>query len=49
MVAHNHPSTDITPSDADIEYKKRLKKVGELMYMQLRDHLIVPYKEASKK
>lgn len=41
IVGHNHPSTDTTPSNADIECTKRLKKVGELMDIQLRDHLII--------
>ena len=41
MVAHNHPSGDTTPSEADISVTKRLKEAAELMGIQLLDHLII--------
>ena len=41
IVAHNHPSGDPTPSREDIEVTKRLKKSGELMGIDLLDHIII--------
>lgn len=41
VVAHNHPSGNTTPSREDIEVTKRLKESGELLGIQLLDHLIV--------
>lgn len=38
---HNHPSGDITPSKDDIFMTKRIKKAGELLEIQLFDHIIV--------
>jgi DNA repair protein RadC len=37
---HNHPSGDSSPSSADIELTSRLKKVGELLGIDLIDHII---------
>ncbi|MEO6833868.1 MAG: JAB domain-containing protein, partial [Chitinophagaceae bacterium] len=41
VVAHNHPSGNPTPSQADREVTRRLAKAAELMDMQLVDHLII--------
>ena len=41
IVAHNHPSGDLTPSKADIEATKKLKAGAELVGLVLLDHLIV--------
>lgn len=41
IVAHNHPSGDLTPSEADIELTKSLVKTGELVGIPVQDHLIV--------
>lgn len=41
-VAHNHPSFNSpAPSDADIEVTKRLVECGELLGIELLDHVIV--------
>lgn len=40
ILAHNHPSGDLTPSTEDIEVTKRLKAAGELLGVPLLDHLI---------
>jgi DNA repair protein RadC len=37
---HNHPSGDPTPSQGDIILTQRLKEAGELMCIELMDHLI---------
>jgi DNA repair protein RadC len=41
VVAHNHPSGDMTPSSHDIELTKRLKESGEIIGIDLSDHIIL--------
>lgn len=41
LVAHNHPSGSVTPSLEDIQVTERLKQAGELMGIELLDHLII--------
>lgn len=41
LVAHNHPSGSLVPSKADLDVTRRLKESGELLGIQLLDHLIV--------
>lgn len=41
IFAHNHPSGDLTPSIQDINMTRRLLEVGELLGVQVNDHLIV--------
>ena len=41
IVAHNHPSGNLTPSIADIEATRKLKAAAELMEVPLIDHLII--------
>ncbi|MDH4057413.1 MAG: DNA repair protein RadC [Cyclobacteriaceae bacterium] len=41
IVAHNHPSGNLTPSQQDIDLTKKLKEAGKLLEVQLLDHLIV--------
>lgn len=41
IVAHNHPSGRLEPSDADIEVTKTLKSAADLLGMNLLDHVIV--------
>jgi len=41
ILVHNHPSGDNRPSKADIEFSKRIKKAGELLGVDLLDHVIV--------
>lgn len=41
VCAHNHPSGDPTPSAQDIQLTHRLEEVGELVGIQLMDHLII--------
>jgi DNA repair protein RadC len=40
IVAHNHPSGDPTPSDADIICTKNLIQAGEILRIQVLDHVI---------
>jgi DNA repair protein RadC len=41
IVAHNHPSGDVTPSPADIEMTKQLHEAAKVMHIPLLDHVIV--------
>ncbi len=41
LLSHNHPSGDPSPSKDDIEITKRLISVGELLNIQLLDHIII--------
>ena len=41
IAAHNHPSGDTTPSEADRLVTKRLAEAGELLGIPLLDHLII--------
>lgn len=41
ILAHNHPSGKLKPSDADIQITKKIKKAGKVMDIQLLDHLII--------
>ena len=41
IVAHNHPSGDLTPSKADIATTARFREAGELLDVQFLDHLIL--------
>lgn len=41
LVAHNHPSGDLTPSDDDLATTKKLVDAGDLLGIPLLDHLIL--------
>ena len=41
VFAHNHPSGDTMPSRDDVEITRRLVRVGELLGIQVLDHVIV--------
>ena len=41
IVAHNHPSQDVIASREDIEVTRRLVKCGEMMGIEVLDHLVV--------
>ena len=41
IVAHNHPSGNLTASQNDIELTRRLREAGKVMEIQLLDHLII--------
>ncbi len=41
IVAHNHPSSDCSPSPQDIEITKMIKEAGQLLDISLIDHLII--------
>jgi len=43
IVAHNHPSGSLLPSQADENITKRIKNAGQMLDMPLLDHLIVTF------
>ena len=40
ILAHNHPSGDPTPSQADIEATRKLARIASQLGIQVHDHLI---------
>ena len=41
IIAHNHPSGDPTPSSEDVAVTKRLMQAGEIMGIDLLDHIVI--------
>lgn len=41
IIAHNHPSCSLNPSEADKIITKKLKKAGQYLDIVLLDHLII--------
>ncbi|MBO8131852.1 MAG: DNA repair protein RadC [Candidatus Marinimicrobia bacterium] len=41
ILAHNHPSGDIEPSEEDLTITKRLVEAGKIMGIEVVDHIIV--------
>lgn len=45
IAVHNHPSGDPTPSPEDIQMTLKLKTIGEILDIPLRDHVIIGHHE----
>lgn len=41
IVAHNHPSGNLKPSEADLQLTKKLKAAGKLLDISVLDHIII--------
>lgn len=41
IIMHNHPSGESDPSDADRRLTRRLREAGEILQIQVRDHVII--------
>jgi DNA repair protein RadC len=41
VVVHNHPSGDSTPSGADIQLTRRLVKAGDVLGIEVLDHVVI--------
>jgi DNA repair protein RadC len=41
IIAHNHPSGDSTPSEADIKITRDLIRAGQLLRIEVLDHIVV--------
>lgn len=43
ILAHNHPSGNLMPSQADIDLTKKIKEGGKLLEIQVLDHVIISF------
>jgi DNA repair protein RadC len=41
ILAHNHPSGNLQPSELDINMTRRIKEAGRVLDIQVLDHIIV--------
>ena len=41
ILAHNHPSGDPAPSEADIKVTRELIRAGQLLKLEVLDHLVI--------
>ena len=41
ILAHNHPSGDANPSEADIRVNRELMRAGQLLKIEVLDHIII--------
>jgi len=41
VLVHNHPSGDPTPSEADIKVTRDLIRAGQLLKIEVLDHIII--------
>jgi DNA repair protein RadC len=41
VVMHNHPSGDTTPSEADVKVTRDLIRAGQLLKIEVLDHVII--------
>jgi DNA repair protein RadC len=41
VVVHNHPSGDPTPSGADLQLTRRLVRAGEVLGIEVLDHVVI--------
>jgi DNA repair protein RadC len=41
ILAHNHPSGTLKPSQADIKLTNKIKEAGQILDVQILDHLII--------
>lgn len=41
ILAHNHPSGNLSPSQADIDLTRKLKEAGKFLELPVLDHIII--------
>jgi DNA repair protein RadC len=41
IIAHSHPSGDPTPSEADIKITRDLIRAGQLLKIEVLDHMVI--------
>jgi len=41
ILAHSHPSGNLTPSEADIKLTRKLKEAGKFLDLPVLDHIII--------
>lgn len=49
IIAHNHPSGDSTPSEADIKVTRDLIRAGQLLKIEVVDHIVLGVKTNENK
>ena len=49
IIMHNHPSGDTSPSEADIKVTRDLIRAGQLLKIELLDHVIIGDRHTSLK
>jgi DNA repair protein RadC len=47
ILAHNHPSSDASPSEADVQLTQRMSEAGRLVGIPVLDHIVVGGDEAT--
>jgi DNA repair protein RadC len=45
IISHNHPSGNLNPSESDTKITQKIKEAGNLMDIQLLDHIIISNKD----
>jgi DNA repair protein RadC len=45
IVAHNHPSGNLQPSQADMDMTRKIRRAGELLDISVLDHLILTHND----
>ena len=48
ILMHNHPSSDPTPSEADIKVTRDLIRAGQLLKIEVLDHVIIGKRTAER-
>ena len=48
VLAHNHPSGDPTPSEADVKVTKDLVRAGAILKIEVLDHIVLGRKSQSR-
>jgi DNA repair protein RadC len=41
VLAHNHPSSDATPSEEDVRVTREAAQVGDLLGIEVLDHIVI--------
>lgn len=45
LLAHNHPAMVLTPSEQDLNFTENLRKLGDMLDINVIDHLIINEEE----
>jgi DNA repair protein RadC len=48
IIGHNHPSGDSTPSESDVKVTRDLIRAGQLLKIEVLDHIIVGHISCNK-
>lgn len=48
VLAHNHPTGDPSPSESDIKTTRDLIRIGQLLQIEVLDHVIVGHKTSTR-